>query len=178
MEETKPDDGAPTPAAQEPAPAEVIARLRPAALQRGIGLSFVVIVGAFFLWTGVLSSPENELGNAGPFLVVAGTLALWFALRLWRATAVGLELTDEELRDTNGRVLARLDQILSVDRGTFAFKPSGGFVLRLTEAPGAAWQPGLWWRFGTRLGVGGVTSRAEARFLADTIMFKIVEREL
>jgi hypothetical protein len=41
-------------------------------------------------------------------------------------------------------VLARIDEIASLDRGTFAFKPSNGFLLRLSRKGTRVWRPGLW----------------------------------
>ena len=58
------------------------------------------------------------------FLFVVGGGAIWMAERMRRATSRALELTRTELRDAGGAVLAPVDQIVSVDRGMFAFKPS------------------------------------------------------
>lgn len=158
---------------QEAGAGLVISAVTPAPLQRGVGLLFVLLIGAFFLWSGLFGGDEGRR----PVLLLPAAIAFWFSWRLGRATALGLELTEDELRDTDGRVLVRVAQILAVDRGTFAFKPSGGFVLKLADAPGTAWQPGLWWRFGKRLGVGGVTARVQARHMADAIAVLLVDRD-
>ncbi|WP_263741758.1 hypothetical protein [Defluviimonas sp. WL0050] len=102
-------------------------------------------------------------------LVVFGLIALAGCVRMFRATGRGLVLTDEALMDTDGTLVARLDQIESVERGIFAFKPSNGFVLRLKSAQPRVWAPGLWWRLGRRVGVGGVISGSEGRAMADLI---------
>ena len=79
----------------------------------------------------------------------------------------------EGLRDGNGRLLCRMDQIAGVDRGAFAFKPSNGFLVKLKEPMPRVWQPGLWWRLGRRIGVGGVTPAGQGKFMADMIALKL-----
>ncbi|KQB97266.1 hypothetical protein AL073_09525 [Loktanella sp. 1ANDIMAR09] len=107
------------------------------------------------------------------FMLVFGVLMLWQAERLRRATHVTIALTETELRDSTGTVLARIDDIRSVDRGVFAFKPSNGFTLVLHSKKPRAWLPGLWWRFGRRVGVGGVTNAGQSKFMAERISMMI-----
>ena len=94
-----------------------------------------------------------------------------------RATSVTLELTRQELRDTTGAVLARMDEVEALDRGMFAFKPSNGFLMRLNITKPRAWRPGLWWSLGSRVGVGGMTPAHEAKFMAEVIASLLAERE-
>lgn len=157
-----------------PAGAAVIARLRLAPVPWAFSVLLVLAVAAASGWGAFFPLPGEAAGR--PFLLLPAALAIWFALRLVRARGTGLELTAVELRDTSGRVLAPVADILAVDRGAFAFKPSGGFVLRLTTKSRAAWAPGLWWRFGNRVGVGGATLRPEARAMADAIAMQIAGR--
>jgi len=145
----------------------VIASLHPSAPRRvfAVGvlgaLAFVVIYMA-------LRHPADAFGWT-LFLLVFGLGALWLGWRLWQATALGLVLTRTALRSTNGEVVALLADIRHVNRGTFAIKPAGGFTL-VTGARGPqAWHPGLWWRLGRSVGVGGVTHRHAARFMAEQI---------
>ena len=41
---------------------------------------------------------------------------------------------------------------------------------------GHAWAPGMWWRVGRRVGVGGLTGGAESRAVADALAAMLVER--
>jgi hypothetical protein len=107
---------------------------------------------------------------------VFGVVVLALAEALRRATSVGLELTRAELRTTRGEVLARVEDIAAIDRGVFAFKPASGFILRVREKGPFGWSPGLWWRIGRRIGVGGVTGRDEGRYMADVIAAMLLER--
>ena len=103
------------------------------------------------------------------FLVLLGLGCLWFAHRLQLATTRKLHLTETALIDSEGEVLARVEDIVSVNRGMLAIKPSNGFMLLLKDPAPRAWQPGLWWRFGRRVAVGGVTSGGQTRPMADII---------
>ena len=78
-------------------------------------------------------------------------------------------LTDTDLRDSDGVVLARLDQIIRVDRGAMAMKPANGFTLVLDARQPFGWAPGMWWRLGRRVGVGGVAVAHQAKFMAEVI---------
>ena len=94
---------------------------------------------------------------------------------LRRAEVTVLELTREALREKGGAVLVRMDQIATVNRGVFAFKPSNGFVI-ITHAPQPLqWNPGLWWRVGRRIGVGGVAPAVQAKYMADVIQAILTE---
>lgn len=111
------------------------------------------------------------------FLLAFGGSALWLGERLWRATQFGIVLTETELRDTAGRLLARLDEVSHVDRGALAMKPANGFTLVLTKRHPRGWAPGLWWRIGKRVGVGGVTAAGQAKFMAEQIALRIRDRD-
>ncbi|WP_460274934.1 hypothetical protein [Celeribacter sp. ULVN23_4] len=106
-------------------------------------------------------------------LLVMAVAVLWIAWRLWQASGVRLVLSEEALMEEGGRVLCRLDDIDKVERGTFAFKPSNGFLIRLKTPGERVWAPGLWWRFGKRIGVGGVTPAGQGKAMADVIAARI-----
>ena len=63
-----------------------------------------------------------------------------------------------------------------MDRGAFAFKPSNGFMLKLSRKGPFAWEPGIWWRIGRRVGVGGVTPGTPAKVMAEMIQERITRR--
>ncbi len=127
-------------------------------------------LGALVLYTALARPP-----GVGwlIFMLLFGTGALWLAERLRRATLLHIELTETEIRDSSGMVLATMDDIKGVDRGVFAFKPSNGFTLIMKTKKPRGWSPGLWWRLGRRVGVGGVTSAGQAKFMAEQIAFRL-----
>lgn len=86
-------------------------------------------------------------------------------------------LTTTGLYDHTGAAIAPLDNIDKVDRALFTFKPSNGFLVRLKTPGPRAWQPGMWWRVGTRVGVGGVTSGAATKIVADTLSMMVADRD-
>lgn len=96
--------------------------------------------------------------------------------RLYHATAGGLRLTPDHIETLDGEVIATMDQIVSVDRGVFAFKPSNGFLITTQTRAPARWAPGLWWRRGRRIGVGGVTPSGPAKAIAEEIAMRIASR--
>ena len=85
------------------------------------------------------------------------------------ATTSCLELTELELRDTTGRRIVAVADIRGVDRGALAFKPSQGFLIRTHAPQPRGWAPGLWWRLGRSVGIGGVTRAGEGKYMAETL---------
>lgn len=154
--------------------APVIARLEPSAGRRIFSLVALAGLGALLLQIA-LARPPQHLGWQ-VFLLVLGGLCIWLAVTLWQATARGLVLREDGLWEVGGRRLAALEDIASVDRGIFAFKPSNGFLVTLARPLPRAWAPGLWWRFGRRLGVGGTTPGAGARAMADALAVMLDRR--
>jgi hypothetical protein len=65
-----------------------------------------------------------------------------------------------------------------VERGAFALKPSNGFTLVMKHKSPRAWAPGIWWRTGYRVGVGGVTAAGQSRFMAEQIALMIARRDV
>lgn len=107
------------------------------------------------------------------FMLVFGVTMLWLAERLRRATTLTITLTDTDLRDSTGVVLAQIADVQSVSRGAFALKPSNGFTLVMNSKQPRAWAPGLWWRIGRRVGVGGVTAAGQTKFMAEQIALRL-----
>jgi hypothetical protein len=134
----------------------------------------VTILGGLLVYLALTQPPANPLWQV--FLIGLGAGSLWLAWRMWRATGQAIELTETELRTSDGTRIAEVARIESLDRGVFAFKPSNGFLLRLEAEAPAAWAPGLWWRLGRRVGVGGMTPGPQTRAMAEVISAMIARR--
>ncbi len=153
---------------------EVLAVIEAGAARRWLGVGMLAAV-AGLLFYSAFSVPAEPVWQAA--LVALGAVVLWLAARLRQATALRIELTEDGLRDSGGTEIARLGDIAAIERGTFALKPSNGFLLRTRCAGGRAWQPGLWWRLGRRIGIGGVTPKAQAKYMADLIAARLAARD-
>lgn len=153
---------------------QTLATLRPSQPRRLMGVGTLSLLGLLLVNVGLATMSAQPLWLVA--LAAMGALSLLAAWRLYSATATVLTLTEEALHDQEGRVLARIDDVVSVDRGMFALRPSNGFVLSLSRSQPRAFAPGLWWRLGRRVGVGGVVSGAQSRAMADIISALIAER--
>ncbi|QPM89188.1 hypothetical protein [Pseudooceanicola algae] len=154
---------------------EVLARIDASPARRFFGVGVLVLL-AVAVGNIAMMPDSASFGRRIPLFAVAAVL-VFGAWSMSKATALGLEYTAQGLRDSSGRMIAPEALILSVDRGTFAFKPSNGFVLRLSSAPGLMFRPGLYWRIGKRAGIGGVLRGAETRAMADMITLRLMERD-
>jgi hypothetical protein len=142
---------------------------------RRVGACAVLyLLGALVIYIAVL--PPLKMFFT-PFLMGLGGAILWVGERLRRATRAQIILTEDALRDSDGYLIAELSQVIAVDRGAFAMKPSNGFTLKLTQKQPHIWAPGLWWRLGRRVGVGGVTSAGQSKFMAEQIALRIADRD-
>ncbi|MEM8980716.1 MAG: hypothetical protein AAGD04_14610 [Pseudomonadota bacterium] len=141
-------------------------------LTASIGRRILAVMGMGILGAvcfGLGSESFSQVPATGVLLFALGGLGFWCAWKIWVATEGGIELTRDALRDADGQTIARIDDIVAVERGLFAFKPSNGFLLRLKSKESRSWKPGLWWRVSGRVGVGGVTSSGAARAMAEAI---------
>ena len=153
---------------------EVIARVSPSTGRRVLGIGMLSFLAVLVLYVAITTPPS--LGWQ-LFLVALGAAALMIANAMRKSTRQTLELTRQELRDDKGTLIVRLEDVVSIDRGAFAFKPSNGFLVRTRKSGPRAWNPGLWWRMGRRIGVGGVTSAHQAKFMVEILTAMLLERD-
>ena len=132
-------------------------------------------LGALMLWIA-LAHPPTALGWR-VFLLVGGAGIGWGALRLVRLQERALVLTEQALIDTRDGEICRIDDIAQVNRGVFAVKPARGFALSLAQGGKRVWVPGMWWRIGRSVGVGGMTGAAETKLLAEMIEAMVAVRK-
>ncbi|MEM8775998.1 MAG: hypothetical protein AAGF53_13250 [Pseudomonadota bacterium] len=154
---------------------EVLAVLRASMGRRVLGVGSLGCLGVFLLYFGFSQASGSLLGQG--FLIIAGAASIWLADTMRRATAHAVELTRRGLSSTDGEAIATFDEIEAVDRSIFAFKPSNGFLVRLKVKKARRWRPGLWWRYGRRVGVGGVTSASQAKAMSEIIAVLLFEQK-
>ncbi|MCR8826028.1 hypothetical protein [Pseudosulfitobacter koreensis] len=156
-------------------PDEVLAAVSASFGRRIIGVTSVALLGLLLIYLAFFQPPA--LGWQ-LFLLLIGATSLWLSIRMWQATGHTIVLTETELRDTAGTILATMDEIESIDRGVFAFKPSNGFLLKTKSPKSRTWQPGLWWRIGNRIGVGGMTPGSQSKSVSEIIAIKLAQRDM
>ena len=141
---------------------DVLARVEAAAPRRWTGVAMLTVIGTLVIYVALATPPA--LGWQ-VFLIVVGVASFWLAQRMWLATQDAIELTRTELRTRSGQIICRIKDIEAVESGAFAFKPSNGFLVKTRSKGGYHWAPGLWWRVGHRVGVGGMISATETKFM-------------
>ncbi|MCY4333559.1 MAG: hypothetical protein OXC60_02665 [Litoreibacter sp.] len=153
---------------------DVITNIVPSAPRRAFGAGVLYLLGGLLISVGVTEPPS---AMSAAFLITFGAFCLYSGWRMWKVTGRVIELTSEELRLSDGTLICKIDDIHKVDRSFFAFKPSNGFLVTLKTKYPTAWIPGLWWRSGKRIGVGGVTPGASGKFMADTLTAMLAQRD-
>ena len=152
---------------------DVLTTIKASPGRRILGIGSLWFLSLMVIYVAITNPPDFGWQM---FLFALGGGSIWIAELMRRATSVTLELTRTELRDSTGFVLATMDEVVEIDRGLFAFKPSNGFLLRLNTKKKNAWQPGMWWSLGSRIGVGGMTPAHEAKYAAEIVATIIAER--
>lgn len=154
---------------------EVMAKVGASLTRRWMGVGALYALAVFVIYLAFAESPAFGWQI---FLVVFGLAAMWLADAMRRATGHTIELTRRELRYSTGELLARVENIESVDRGLFAFKPSNGFLVKVKDKEDLrTWYPGMWWRLGRQIGVGGVTLGYQTKFMSEMLSAMIAERD-
>ena len=155
---------------------EILTKLEPSLGRRWFGAIVLSFVAVLMLYISFFQPPASLAGKI--VLPLMAFAFFWQAQWNLRVTKTGLYLTKEGIFDGNGKQICALYNMMEVDRGLFAFKPSNGFLIRLHERERNAWAPGLYWRIGRRLGIGGATQPAQAKAMADIISMLILERSM
>ena len=151
---------------------DVLIAIKASQGRRWLGIGALFALGVLFL-----TLVFEPAGGVWRFLFLAfGGMAFYAADRLRHHTGDTIELTREVIRTSAGRHLAYVSNVKAVERGALAFKPSNGFLVRLHEAEGRGWAPGLWWQRGRLLGVGGVIPGGQSRAMAELLAALLQEQ--
>lgn len=153
---------------------EVLATVRASMGRRVLGVVSLGFLGVLLIYIAFVEPPAFGWQI---FLLAVGVSALWCMEAMRRATASVVELTPKELRDADGTVIARVEDIVSMDRGFFAFKPSNGFLLKTRTGDSRQWRPGLWWRMGRRIGIGGMTPGSQTKYMSEILAAMMATRD-
>ncbi|WP_386682970.1 hypothetical protein [Loktanella sp. R86503] len=142
--------------------------LAPTAIRTATGIGVMLAVAALLLRSAVSQGPIAQA-----LMIAAGLAALALGYAMWQGRDDSLIWTQDGLTDAAGHLIAARGDIIGVDRSPMALKPSNGFTLRMKTAQPRGWQPGLYWRMGRRIGVGGLTPPSVSKALADRIALDI-----
>ena len=151
---------------------DMVCRLVPSLPRLWIGTFALAGVAGVVLWVAA----TGTFAPASRFLVaVLGAAMAFAAVKFFRSAGVALEFDGNTLSEVDGgRVLARLDNMRRIERGALAFKPSSGFLIVLkAKDAGNVWVPGIWWRIGRHVGVGGIVPSHAAKFMAEVIEMRL-----
>ena len=148
--------------------------ISPSGPRRVFGIAMLAALGVMFIWVGFLTFKSNSVTAA--VLGLLGIISFWCASVVASATSASILLIQKGLITSDKIIVAELDNIKEVERGLFALKPSSGFVIFLKKPMPLVWKPGLWWRFGRRIGIGGATTAAEGKIMAEAIQASLINR--
>jgi hypothetical protein len=153
---------------------EILATVQASAPRRWMGIGMLALLGGLLVYVSFATPPATIGWQV--FLLLLGAGSVYLAEKMRRATERVIQLTAAGLHDDTGALIASIDEIAAVSRGTFAVKPSNGFTLRLKSGGMRAWQPGVYWRFGKRVGIGGVLPGPQTKIMAEMLEAQLAAR--
>ena len=95
---------------------------------------------------------------------------LWFIRFLKRYSKIGFLINQSGLFNIDGSVICKIDDIERIDVSPYTFKSANGFIVILKTKSSFKSIPGLYWRLGKRLSIGGLVSKNESKFLSQTLL--------
>jgi len=134
--------------------------------RRIAGFAAVATLGVLLIWFGF--TKPLAVGTKGGMILFGG-FCLWLAVRLWDVSRRSLILTPEGLSDSTGRVVVSVADVREVQRSALTVKPSNGFTVVTNKPLPPSWVPGVWWRVGRWIGVGGLLRPGDAKALAEIL---------
>ncbi len=153
-------------------PDDTVATLGAMAWRRLFAIAVLAILGIILLYTAA-TEPLSAVARMA--LLGVGGFAIFGSERLRRVTLNPIRLTRTALYDGEDNVIFYIADVKTIDRGVLAFKPSNGFMLRLGVRQPRGWAPGVWWRFGSFVGVGGVTQSSDAKMMSELIAVMVAQ---
>ena len=151
---------------------DVLATLRASPLRRAFALFALGSLGAVFVYLAI----ALQTGLAYRLALIAIAVPAFIAFdRMRQASRGTFTVTDDGLW-FNDTLLAPMAGIERVEVGMFALKPTNGFAVIMQGKAANTIAPGMYWQFGRRIGVGGVTEPGAAKFMADTLIVLLKER--
>ncbi len=145
-----------------------ILKIQPSASRRIFSVLILSLSAGVMIYFAI-TDPEQSIVLKLILLFLAG-IFLWQVQASLRFPNAALILKRDGLYDDQGELICRLSNIALVDRGWFSIKPSNGFLLRLHEKTSIKWLPGVYWRIGKRMGVGGAISPAQTKEFSDKLL--------
>ena len=96
-------------------------------------------------------------------------IAFWFKRFLSQYSNVGFLINKMGLYDLHENLICRISDIQRVDSSPYTFKSANGFIIILKEKTSFQLVPGLYWRLGRRISVGGLISKNESKLLSTAV---------
>lgn len=143
--------------------AEPIFTLRVAPIRRGFALTILGVLFLACVWLCLTVDSGIRSWVAFTMAAIWGGCALNIAVFSARA----LHLYDDRLETDRTTPLFNLDDVLEIQQAERAGRKGAALVVRLRAPLGATWHVGLFWRFGARIGIGGLTAPHDIAMLGD-----------
>ena len=130
-----------------------------------------IIFGLLLFLIYTVSSLDNEITLLDFLLIpLIILLALWFKSFLNRYSKMGFLINQEGLFNLDKSLICRIDEIDQIDTSPYTFKSANGFIVILKTKNSFKTVPGLYWRLGKRISIGGLIAKNESKFVSSTLL--------
>lgn len=153
---------------------DVIVKIQPSFGRRIFGIAILCLAALIMLNYAFGDKAQSIVLRV--FLLLFAVVFLWHAQTNLRFADAALILKRDGLFDNHGELICNLSNINRIDRGWISFKPSNGLLIRMHRPMPLKWVPGLYWRFGKNLGVGGMVSPVLTKEMSDKLLLLMQEK--
>ena len=130
-----------------------------------------IIFGLLVFLTFTISKLDQAI-SLSDFLLIPAIImfGLWFKRFLKRYSNVGFLINDTGLFNLDETIVCKMSDIARVDVSPYTFKSANGFIVLLKTQSSFKSIPGLYWRLGKRISIGGLVSKNESKFLSGALL--------
>ena len=130
-----------------------------------------IIIGLTIFLVYQLSTLNSEISFLD-FLLIPIIIFLLFLFKafLARYSNVGFLINEIGLFNLDKSLICKIEDIEKVDVSPYTFKAANGFIVLLKTKNSFKAIPGLYWRLGKRISIGGLISKSESKFLSGTLL--------
>ena len=133
-------------------------------------LGFVIFGLILFLIYAL--SNINEKTSLLDFLLIPALVGIgfWFRRFLRVYAKIGFNINDSGLFNLDNTLICSITDIERVDVSPYTFKSANGFIIHLKTRSAFKFVPGLFWQIGRRISIGGMISKSESKYLSNTLI--------
>ncbi len=136
-----------------------------------IKILFLTIFGLLLFLLYALSKLDEKISLFDFFLILLTiVLGIWLKRFLKKFSKIGFLINELGIFNLDESIICKIENIKKIDVSPYTFKSANGFIIFQKTKGSFKIVPGLYWRAGKRISIGGLISKNESKFLSSTLL--------